>query len=153
MSPALDPQEAARQLAGLDLSNAELARRAVAPWWYHPALGVLIGGLLAVQAAPLVYRALYFAVYGLGLVLLVHVYRKRTGLWVSGYRAGRTRLVALAAVVVSLAVAGASAFVALTRDLPAAFVVGGVVVAVVVTAMGPLWEIAFRRDLADGRRP
>ena len=40
--------------AALDLvaaSRAALADRLVTPWWYHPALGVLVGGLVGVWYA------------------------------------------------------------------------------------------------------
>lgn len=153
MSPSVDPEEAARQLAGLQRSNVEMARRAVAPWWYHPALGGLAGGLIAVQAAPTGFRAAYFALFAVGLILLVQAYRKKTGVWVSGWRAGRTRWVTAVLAALTLGVSLAAIYAAREWGQPGAYLIGGALLAVAFTIAGPLWEVAFRRDLADGGRP
>lgn len=153
MPPSVDPAEAARQLADLDASNAEMARRAVAPWWYHPALGLLVGGMIATMAAPLVWRSAYLVVFFPCLLLLMHAYRRRTGVWVNGWRAGRTRFVS-GVLAVSVFLIGLASFgLAQLYDQPFAYLAGGVLTAVVATAAGPLWEVAFRRDLAQGERP
>lgn len=146
MSPNND---AARMMAEIRAANAELARRAVAPGWYHAALGLLMGGLVAVQGAPLPAVYGYYLVFGLGCWLLVRAYRRRTGLWISGYRAGRTRWVAIGlAVLFGLIMVGG---VHLRREgLAWATLAGGAVAAVVVTIGGYAWEAAFRRDLRDG---
>ncbi|MBI1686172.1 hypothetical protein [Caulobacter hibisci] len=148
--PAVDPAEAARMLAEVQAANADLARRAKAPTWYHPALGLLMGGLVAVQGQPIVLMLGYYLVFLVGLMLLVGVYKRHTGLWINGYRAGRTRWVA-----VGLAVAAGlslllSAWLVRDQGLVAAPFVIGAVVAVVVTIGGFVWEAAFRRDLRDG---
>jgi hypothetical protein len=78
--------------AALDLvaaARSGLADRLVTPWWYHPVLGLLVGGLIAAQALPsTLLRSLALVLYGLGLVLLVNAYRRLTGLWVNGLRPG-----------------------------------------------------------------
>ncbi len=149
-TPPIGPADAARMLAELEAANADLARRARAPVWYHPALGLLVGAVVAVQgqAVPLALGA--YAVFAVGLLLLVKEYKRRTGLWVSGYRAGRTRWIAVGlAVMTSLAILGA-ALLAREHGLTAAPFILGAVVAAIVTAGGFVWEAAFRRDLRDG---
>lgn len=153
MPPSLDPAEAAQQLAGLQQTNAEMARRAVAPRWYHPALGGLAGMLIASNALSSGFRAAAFLLFFAGLVLLVQAYRRHTGLWVSGWRAGRTRWVSGTLGAVMLLVSLGSMVVAREHDFPAAYLIGGGIVAAACTIAGPLWETAFRRDLADGARP
>jgi len=43
-------EDALRMLAEVEAANTDMAERAKAPIWYHPALGLLMGGLCAVQA-------------------------------------------------------------------------------------------------------
>ena len=50
---ASDGQGPAEALAAVRAARADLARRAKAPLWYHPVLGLLTGGLIAVQVFPL----------------------------------------------------------------------------------------------------
>lgn len=139
-----DPQ------AALDLisdANRRLARRAKAPVWYHYALGLLVGGLAAVQAAGIPWNIAYYVVYGAGLWLLVRAYRRHTGMWIPGYRAGRTRWVAviLAALVGGLFLGA----VVIDRRTGAheVYLIAGALLAVVTTIGGYVWEAAFRRDL------
>ena len=145
--PDPDP---ARMLAEVEAARAELARRAVAPLWYHPALGLLTGGLVAVQGTQLSFVGAYYAAFSIGLVMLVAAYRKRTGLWINGYRPGRTRVVAIGlAVTVALIMVGVL-WLQRTAGIAWAPLLGGGIAAVIVTIGGFVWEAAFRRDLAEG---
>lgn len=143
-----DP-DTSRMLAEVRAANAELAKRAVAPIWYHPALGLLAGGYVAIQAAPIPAQLVYFAVFLLGLAGLVYAYRRKTGMWISGLRAGRTRWVAAALAVAMVATFGIAAWLERRVGIHGAFLVGGVVIAVITTVQGFVWEAAFRRDLRE----
>ncbi|MBO9558224.1 MAG: hypothetical protein J7515_06505 [Caulobacter sp.] len=147
MSPNDD---AARMMAEIQAANAELARRAVAPGWYHAALGLLMGGLIAVQGAPVPAIFGYYLVFGLGCWLLFQAYRRRTGMWINGYRAGRTRWVAIGLAVLFGLIMVSSVHLLRERGLIWAPWAGGAIAAVVVTLGGYVWEAAFRRDLRDG---
>src|SRR5262245_56728880 len=87
-------EESARE--ALDLvtsSRADVADRLVTPWWYHPILGVLSGVLIAAPATRSpsgVFIALSFFFVGCGALMLA--YRRMTGVWVSGFNAGRASL-------------------------------------------------------------
>lgn len=144
-------EDALRMLAEVEAANADLAKRAKAPLWYHPALGFLIGALIAVQGQPTPILLVFYAAYIAGLALLVRAYKRHTGLWVSGYRAGRTRWVALG--LATLATIGGVIAVWLLRErgLTSAPLIFGAIVAVIVTIGGFVWEAAFRADLRDGR--
>ncbi len=149
-APSIDPAQAARMLAEVEAANADLARRARAPVWYHPVLGVLMGGLVAVQGQSIPLMIGFYLVFVIGLALLVRAYKRHTGLWVSGYRAGRTRWVAAGlAVLMGLSVL-APAWLVRAHHMTAAPFVFGAFAAVVVTIGGFVWEAAFRRDLRDG---
>jgi hypothetical protein len=129
-------------------SRSSLADRLVTPWWYHPILGVLVGGLIAVQASSsMVVRALAMGVFGVGLALLVTAYRRLTGLWVSGYHPGPARrwAVMLGVVVgVAYTVAAVAALAGAPARVP--LVVGAAVVPVVVVA-GRRYDQALRAHL------
>ncbi|PLR28019.1 hypothetical protein SGCZBJ_06655 [Caulobacter zeae] len=147
---SIDPAEAARMLAEVEAANADLARRARAPIWYHPALGLLAGGLVAVQGQAVLLMLGAYLVFVVGLLLLVRAYKRRTGLWINGYRAGRTRWVSVVlAVLTALSVLG-SAWLTREHGLAAGPLVVGATIAVIVTIGGFVWEAAFRRDLRDG---
>ncbi|MFY8208724.1 MAG: hypothetical protein ACOVOE_05215 [Caulobacter sp.] len=143
-------EDALRMLAEVEAANADLAERAKAPVWYHPALGLLIGALIAVQGQPTPILAAVYAACIVGMVVLVRAYKRHTGLWIGGYRAGRTRWVALG--LATLVTIGGVIAVWLLRErgLTAAPLVFGAIVAVIVTIGGFVWEAAFRADLRDG---
>jgi len=146
----LPETDTARMLAEVEAARSDLADRARAPLWYHPALGLLAGGYVAVQAAPMGARFAYMALSAVGLLLLVRAYRRKTGMWVSGFRAGRTRWVALALLAVLWGVMGLTMWLEWQVGVRGAFLVGGLVVAVATTIQGFVWEAAFRRDLSEG---
>jgi hypothetical protein len=146
----LQKDDAARMMAEVQAANTELARRAVAPGWYHWTLGLLLGGVIAVQGAPLIAVYGYYLVFGLGCWLLMRAYRRHTGLWINGYRAGRTRWVAVGLAVIFAAIMLGSVYLQREHGVAWAGWAGGALVAVVATIGGYLWEAAFRRDLRDG---
>ena len=144
-----DP-DASRMLAEVQAANAELAKRAVAPIWYHPALGLMVGGLIAVQGSELTFLGAYYAVFSIGLVMLMAAYKKHTGLWINGYRPGRTRVVAIGLAVTVTLIMWGSLWLYRSAGVTWAMLLGGGVSAVITTAGGFLWEAAFRRDLREG---
>lgn len=144
-------QDTLRMLAEVEAANADLARRAKAPLWYHPALGLLVGALIAVQGQPTSILLAFYAAYIAGLALLVRAYKRHTGLWVSGYRAGRTRWVALGLATLTMIGGVIAVWLLRERGLTAAPLIFGAIVAVIVTVGGFVWEAAFRADLRDGR--
>lgn len=144
-------EDALRMLAEVEAANADLAKRAKAPLWYHPALGLLIGALIAVQGQPTPILLAFYAAYIAGLALLVRAYKRHTGLWISGYRAGRTRWVALGLAALTTIGGVIAVWLLRERGLTSAPLVFGAIVAVIVTIGGFVWEAAFRADLRDGR--
>src|SRR4051795_11623119 len=93
--PRIDSSAAAAQLAALHSDRAQLAERVVPPWWYDPCLGLV--AFVFVSSISLRNAGwVYFAALGVGLLglwALVTAYKRITGLWVSGFRRGRTRRV------------------------------------------------------------
>lgn len=143
-------EDALRMLAEIRAANTTMAERAKAPAWYHPALGLLMGGLVAVQGQPAPLMIAYYGVMVVGLALLVRAYRRHTGMWVNGYRAGRTRWVAIGLAAITIVANLISIWLVRERGLTLAPLVFGGLVAVIVTIGGFVWQAAFRADLRDG---
>lgn len=143
-------EDALRMLAEVRAANADLAERAKAPTWYHPALGLLIGGMVAVQGLPIVGKIAAYLVFAAGLFLLICAYKRYTGLWINGYRAGRTRWVAVGLATITTLCMLMAVWLERDRGLTYAPFAFGAIVAVLVTIGGFVWEAAYRRDLRDG---
>jgi hypothetical protein len=80
----IDRDTAAAQLAALQADREALADRALQPWWYDVALGLLLFGFLASYALDslwVTFPALVLFAAGLGA--LVAAYRRMTGIWVN----------------------------------------------------------------------
>jgi hypothetical protein len=141
--------DAARMLAEVQAANTELAKRAVAPVWYHPALGLLSGGMVLALNASTAWAVVYSGVFVVGIGLLVLAYRRKTGLWINGYRKGRTRWVAIGLAAAFPAIGVASVWLQRERGLDWSPWAGAGAVFVLTTIAGFAWEAAFRRDLRD----
>ena len=143
-------EDALRMLAEVEAANADLAERAKAPTWYHPALGLLVGGVVAVQGQSIPLVVAYYGVFVAGLLLLVRAYKRYTGMWINGYRAGRTRWVAIGLAALTTLSMLIAVWLQRDRGLALAPLVFGGLLALIVTIGGFVWEAAFRADLRDG---
>jgi hypothetical protein len=81
------------QSRDLDLiasARAAVADRLVTPAWYHPILGLLVAGyIVALSLGGTVVRSLAIVLFITACGALAGAYRRRTGVWVSGFKAGR----------------------------------------------------------------
>lgn len=92
-----DREQAAAALGLVGAARSDLADRLVTPWWYHPALGGALALLIAsfaTRTPPLIAAAI--ALYFVSLVALPRLYRRATGIWVTGLTARRARRWAVA---------------------------------------------------------
>lgn len=113
------------------------------PAWYHPALGVLAGGLVASgEWHRLDAFVAALLVYLVGSGVLVSSYGRLTGASSSALRRGRPRRVSLQLVGGVYVVLGLAAVLGLTLALPGAFVVGGVAALVLVVVLGARFDDA-----------
>jgi hypothetical protein len=120
----------------------------VTPFWYHPTLALLAGGVIA--SAELDDLAVFLSallVYGVGAGVLVSSYRRLTGVWVGGLLRGPAGRVSVLLVGTVYVIAGLSALFGLAVGVPGAFVVGGAAAFVVVVVLGRRFDEALRREL------
>jgi len=145
-------RDAAAQLATLHADRAAVADRAMQPWWYDVALGLLVFGLLAQYsldsdwlstAASLLFVA--------GIAALASWYRRRTGFWIGGLRPGRTRRAIWAWGVLYVVVLLAAVWLENVRHVAGAMAVAGVVSGVGAALASRWWTRLFVADLRDGR--
>jgi len=145
-----DPAAAAAQLDGLRADRAAIADRAMQPWWYDAALGLLIFGLISTYSTHRSWvTAAALPFFLLGCVGLMTAYRRITGFWVNGLRPGRTRKVVhvwFAGYAVVLGLAAGAEFGLGWRG---AMVVGGAVLGVGVALISRWWSRVYIAELRD----
>ena len=144
-----DRADAEAQLAALRSQRAALAERAVQPWWYDALLGLLLFGFVssyAVHSSWITLAAL--AVFLVCLRGMVALYARRTGLWVSGFRQGRTRRAVLvwAAFALLVLLAGFAA----DDHWRGSMVVAGAVLGVGVALISRWWTRIYVAELREG---
>ncbi len=140
-------RHASDALAAARGARERLAARAVAPWWYAPAYGLGCGGLIASLALP--DQRAPFAALGCLLFLLglYTIWRRKSGLSVSGYRAGQTRRIAF-----GLAASFLAAYVlalVLREKYPHGYgpIAVGAVMAVIAARASAAWDRAWRAQM------
>src|SRR5215207_4678995 len=137
---AMDTTAAAAELAALDADRAALADRVVQPWWYDALLGLLVAGFISSYSTRNVWVILAaFLVLALGLRGLMAVYRRITGMWVSGLRPGPTQRAIRVWFVVYAVVVAAAAVFEYGLEIRGAMVVAGIVLGVAIAVISQWW--------------
>jgi hypothetical protein len=147
----LDPATAAAQLAALRADRAAVADRAMQPWWYDVALGLLVFALLGSYSFgyPWVTVAV-LPVFFAGLFALRKAYERITGFWVSGLRPGRTRRLIYLWFVLYAVVLGLSAGAEFGLGWDGAMLVGGAVLGVGIALLSRWWSRIYIAELREG---
>lgn len=145
----MDSSEAAAALAAVNEARDKLVDIGTCPPWRHAATGALFAMLVSANLFDHALRAPLLIGSMVGMVLIVAWDRKHYGVFVNGYRRGRTlwsALTMLAALLV-LVVAGMS----LREDGASLLARLGVVGATFGTAIGfsLAWHASFRREMAE----
>ncbi|WP_294333859.1 hypothetical protein [uncultured Sphingomonas sp.] len=141
--------EAHEALAHIQTSRAQLARIAHCPPARHLAFAALEAGVVVSPAAA-PYQLLALVPVLVGLVLIVRWDRRRLGMFINGYRRGRTRQVIAAFLPVLAALYAASAYCVLAKHLVWPSLLLGVVMFGVATWISMVWQRVFVRELEAG---
>ncbi len=143
----MDRSEAEGALAKMQESRARLAAAASCPPERHLAFAAIMGTLVASQAAPVAgtfaIEALCFL--SIGLVLLWD--RRRTGMFISGYRRGRTRPLTFALLAVLLVIGGFGVWLKFAKGFWWAPILAGLAVTVVSFVASRAWQRIYRAEL------
>jgi hypothetical protein len=86
-------EEAIAALDAKKSAQAQLAAAANCPPWRHAAFALLMGALVYSPAIPLPERFALLALILAAIGLIVQSDRRRLGMFINGYRGGKTRLV------------------------------------------------------------
>lgn len=134
-------------LAAKSAAEQNLAGLALCPPWRHAAFAFLMAMLIASSAVPITMRFVIFAVMFVVGGLIYRSDRRRLGVFINGYRRGKTRVVALSLLAAILVLHAASTYFGVERHQPAVSL-GLAAVAFVIAYQGSvIWQRVFRREL------
>ena len=143
----MDHSEALSALDAKRQAEAEMARAATCPPWRHGIFGLLMGALVASPAFDFPIRMLILILILCSIPLIVNSDRKRMGMFINGYRRGKTRVVAIGILVVELSLYAVSVFRAFDHHdhvTPLLLGVSGVLIGI---AGSMLWQRVFVQEM------
>ena len=139
-----DPAEA---LAAVRLGREQVLAACACPPSRHAAFAAVMGGYVASPALPVVFRMATLALLLCSIAIIVRWDRRRTGMFVNGYRRGRTRKVTFAMLGVILPLYLLGSWLSDMRGLAWPSLVMGVVAAGLAYAGSLWWMRVFRREM------
>ena len=146
----MNADEANAALDAVTQANRSLAAVSAAPLWRHAAFGLVMALLMLSAALDHRLRLVPWLASMVGVGLLVWWDRRQTGMFVNGYRRGRTLPLTIALLVAMLALAVAAVRLSASGEPLLAFLT--VPVAFVIALVTSLWwERIFLRELDAGR--
>jgi hypothetical protein len=143
----IDPGDAAAAIASVASGRQWLARRVIAPRWYHPALGLCAGALIAI--AELRDWTLFFwavAGYTVACGTIQWVNQRRAGVWIRNFQGWRGLVFALEVLALS-ALVGAACWLEFGVGVRGAFLVAGLIAVPIEVAFGTLTDGVIRAQL------
>jgi hypothetical protein len=142
---------AAAQLAALQSGRAQMAERAMQPWWYDALSGLLVFGLFSSYSLHNTWVTLAaVVVFLLGLRGMMVLYQRITGFWVNGLRKGRTQKVVGVWLVGYAVVVGAGFAAEHLLEWRGAMVAAGAVLGVGIAFIGRWWTRVYIAELREG---
>ena len=140
-------EQARMALMAKGAAEQDLARLAACPPWRHAAFAGIMAALVATPVVPLALRFVLLALIFVAIALVVQSDRRRLGVFVNGYRRGKTRMVAFPMLAVILLLYAASCYFALDRDLPAISLALAAASFVIGYIGSMIWQRVFVREL------
>ena len=147
MTEEFDPHAA---LALAERTRERMATRAATPAWYAPLYGLGCGLIVAGGVLPQPWGMLLVAVGILSVALLYMRWTQSTGLSVNGYRAGATRVIAVALAFALIALLLAGLVLRERMGMIWAPVFSGVLGAFVAAFASAAWDRAWREQIRRG---
>lgn len=139
--------DAAEALAFIEQSRLRLAAASDVPPLRHAAFAALMGGMVASTAVPFPFRFALLAGLFAAIAWIVRWDRRRMGMFINGYRAGRTRWVTAAMLLVILPIHITGVWLATERGVHWAPLPLALVAAAIAYAGSVWWCRVFRREL------
>ncbi|WP_166997744.1 hypothetical protein [Paramicrobacterium fandaimingii] len=142
------PAEAREALSRLHSDDKKLAERLVTPWWYHPALGLIVALIAGSQALPSPASTAVLAVSIVAILVLIITYTRLYGVWTNRPMGPQSRRLLITMVLIVI-LAMVSNLVVKLADLTPLWVLLPAAVAFGTTVViGPRYDAALRSELA-----
>ena len=139
--------EARAALAAKAIAEQDLARLGVCPPWRHAAFAALETMLVASPLAGFTGQYVIYAILVLGMIAILRSDRRRLGVFINGYRRGRTRMVVLPLVLGVLALFSLSTAAVLFWQMPRLSVACAVIAFPLCYFGSVVWQKVFVREL------
>lgn len=140
-------EDALRALEAKGAAERDLARIAVCPPWRHAAFAGVMAALIVSPAVALPLRFAVLTCAFAAIAIIVQSDRRRLGVFINGYRRGRTRLVTFPLLAVMLLLGVGSFYASDTLGRPLISVVLAAVAFVAAYCGSVLWQKVFVREL------
>lgn len=143
----MDHLEALSALEAKRSAEAQIARAANCPPWRHALFGLMMGGLIASFAFDFVLRTAILLIALAAIPIIIRSDRNRMGMFINGYRRGKTRVVTFGILLVWLPLYAAAVHYALSLHDRIVPLVLGAAAFVICTAGSVLWQRVFVREM------
>jgi len=140
-------EQARMALMAKGAAEQDLARLAACPPWRHAVFAGMMAALVATPAVPLPLRFGLLVLILASIALVVQSDRRRLGVFVNGYRRGKTRLVTFPLLAVILTLYAISCYAALDRSQRMISLALAAASLVIGYAGSVIWQRVFVREL------
>lgn len=143
----METLDARTALEAKHYAEAQMARAANCPPWRHAVFGLLMGGLVASPAFDMPIRMTILVLILCCIPIIIQSDRKRMGMFINGYRRGKTRVVAIGILIVELSLYAVAVIRGLDhhdQTTPLLLGVAGVLIGI---AGSMLWQRVFVREM------
>lgn len=140
--------EARAALSDLDADGARLAQRLVTPWWYHPALGMVVAVVVGAQVLPGSASTIAVALAVIAIPALLLAYSRRYGVSTTSPVGPRSRRLLLAMLGVLVLAMVAGVLVKLSGSSPGWTLVPAALAGVATIVLGRRYDDALRGEVA-----
>lgn len=143
----METVDARSALEAKQYAEAQMARAATCPPWRHALFGLMMGGLVATPAFEMPIRISLLVLLLAMIPIIVHSDRKRMGMFINGYRRGKTRVVAVGLLIVELSLYAVSVVRGLDHNDHVTPLLLGIVGVVVGIVGSMIWQRVFVREM------
>jgi hypothetical protein len=140
-------QEARVALAAKGAAEQDLARLALCPPWRHAVFAAVMAALVATPAIILPLRFAVMVLVFAAIALIIRSDKRRLGVFINGYRRGKTRLVIFPMLVMILGLYAVSVHFGMTRGQPWISVAMAAISFVLAYVGSVVWQRVFVREL------
>jgi len=139
--------EAQWALDAKHLAEAQMAKAATCPPWRHALFGLMMGGLVASPAFETTIRFAILAGLLCLIPMIIHSDRKRMGMFINGYRRGKTRIVAIGVLIVELSLYAVSVVRGFDHHDHVTPLLLGIAGVLIGTIGSVIWQRVFVREM------